>query len=178
MGDSEKFPQFALGVSQESISEKAEKPDMQAEPDIADTPRIGEWADLESEAPFLAQAFKLMSDFEKNVMASGIDVDFDDYEKYERMEAWAEKEREACAANCQELFGKSFDHHDTNGDGVLSKDEAAVFFKHYVDGDQLHLESVIEYVAYLPSAQLMEDMDAQLDEWREHQSTLYEDYRA
>jgi len=76
----------------------------------------------EGDAPFLKQAFQLIADEFKQMIEygmSGEDVDPDKMDK----------DMEAALVKQKELMGKSFDNHDTGGNGLLEKDEATVFFK-------------------------------------------------
>jgi len=145
----------------------------------------GPWADLESEAPFLAQAFKLLSDCENNIYVE-MNAAQGDWEKSMQIDLEVEDRFEACEATCQELFGKSFDHHDTNGDGLFDKDEAAVFFNHYVDADQLRMDRKMEEGGAMQNMMMewgMEDeseaaVRAELAAERKQVATMYEEYKA
>jgi len=177
-------------------ADAAESADTQAEPDNADAPRIvvtkeagpgafemdaGLWADLAREAPFLAHAFKLHSDTEKTMMAASQCFVDEDIEQMGKQEEEFTKQHEAMVENCQGLFAKSFDHHDKNGDGVLSKDEAAVFFEHFMDAHVLSVESMMEDGPHQLIMQEMMDsgtFEEEVRAERERIAKKMEDYKA
>jgi len=88
-------------------------------------------------APHLKEAFNLLATRLKKLFEANTD-DLDD----DKIAA----EMEASAGEFQQLLGKSFDHHDTNGSGVLEPAEAKVFFKNLLLANSQLSDSIIECV--------------------------------
>merc|ERR1719422_1569209 len=51
----------------------------------------------------------------------------------------------ATMTKAQELMEKSFAHHDKNNNGVLEKEEAALFFKHILDENGALMQHMNEF---------------------------------
>jgi len=105
----------------------------------------------ESAAPFLSQAFKCVADGFKKTLESAMTGEDTDPEQME-------KEMQECMDKCRELLGKSFDHHDKKGDGVLDKEEAAVFFKNLLDANGAMFETIVETGVRIPLEQMIKDV--------------------
>lgn len=107
-----------------------------------------------AEAPFIHQFFKVVGGIAGEVMMA------DEYEAYfegkkgmtekdlqNMMRAWQQKNVIAKMERIQTegvpLLTKSFQHHDSDSDNVLNRDEAAKFFAHVVAEEGPFLEMVI-----------------------------------
>jgi len=85
----------------------------------------------ESSAPFLRKAFKLIAD----VMGKA----FEAQEKEEELEMDEEKLK----AEYDALIKQSFDHHDRKMAGKLDKDDAAIFFKNFIQESMVFIEAAM-----------------------------------
>jgi len=104
-------------------------------------------------APYLSEAFKLVADGFKRTLESAMT---DEYADAQNMET----EMIECMAKCHELLGKSFDHHDKAGNGVLDKEEAAVFFKHLLGANGAMMETIVETGVRIPLEKIIKDIKA------------------
>lgn len=105
-------------------------------------------AGVGSEAPFLHQAFKLITEAFKDAMIKGMSGEANVNPEE------LEQEMERTLTKAKELMGKSFDHHDKSANGVLDKVEAAAFFKHLLEEQGGLMEHIIE-VGVRKSTELM-----------------------
>jgi Ca2+-binding EF-hand superfamily protein len=94
----------------------------------------GEAPAEESDAPFMKEAFRLMS--------KGILEMADAAMEGGDPEAAMAKE-EAMQAQFVELLGKSFDHHDKSATGTLDTEEAKVFFHNLVSESGAFMEAIV-----------------------------------
>lgn len=108
-------------------------------------------AECESDAPFLKQAFKLLSDSFKDMIEKGATFEGGDIEEME-------KAMQDTHAKAKELMAKSFDHHDKAGSGSLDKDEAAVFFKNLLQEQGGLMESLTEIEMKSAADQWIKDL--------------------
>lgn len=92
------------------------------------------------EAPFLTEYYEMANQMMGDAMpkdAAGFQaISAKDPKEFE--EEIAGKIRE----KARPLLEKSFDHHDKDKNGVLDKDEAALFFTHMMDRGELFLEKI------------------------------------
>eukprot|EP00930_Biecheleria_cincta_P044262 TRINITY_DN3038_c0_g1_i2.p1 TRINITY_DN3038_c0_g1~~TRINITY_DN3038_c0_g1_i2.p1 ORF type:complete len:308 (-),score=110.30 TRINITY_DN3038_c0_g1_i2:168-1016(-) len=84
----------------------------------------------ETSAPFLRKAFKLIADCMGKVMEAG-----------EKGEAPPEIDEEKLKAEYFALIKQSFDHHDRKKAGKLDKDDAAIFFKNFMQECMVFMEA-------------------------------------
>lgn len=116
-------------------------------------------APAEGAAPFLTQAF-LTQAFLTQTMTqaflmaiSGEDVDPDDLQK----------EINEAMEKCREFLGKSFDHHDKKGNGVLDKEEASAFFEHLLEANGAMFQNIVEVEMRIPIEAMIKDFKASKD---------------
>lgn len=91
-----------------------------------------------SAAPFLKQYFDIQMEAQSKMMEM-IPTLLADPNPTDKMEGF----RTSLCLKLKPPLEKSFQHHDTEKTGILSKDEASVFFKNFVDESQLFIKSVL-----------------------------------
>jgi len=91
-------------------------------------------APAESAAPFMKEAFRLMSKCITEMADAAMEGG--------DVEAAMAKE-EAVQAQFMELLGKSFDHHDKSATGALDTEEAKVFFSNLVSESGAFMDAIV-----------------------------------
>merc|ERR1711976_1054617 len=74
-----------------------------------------------------------------------------------------EKEMNEAMEQCRECLGKSFDHHDKKGNGVLDKEEASAFFEHLLEANGAMFENIVEVGMRIPIEAMIKDLKAAKD---------------
>jgi len=94
----------------------------------------------ESDAPFLREAFGIMTKCVTQLTMAAMEMgEGDDTSKLEAAMA----EEQAMQEQFTELLGKSFDHHNKSGSGVLDAEEAKTFFNNLVSESGAFLEAIV-----------------------------------
>jgi len=91
-----------------------------------------------NDAPHLQKAFQILADGFKMTMEAMMSEGQPDMEKMEKDMEKVNEEAKAC-------MEKSFTHHDKAGNGVLDKEEAAVFFKNLLEEQEGLMNFIIEF---------------------------------